>query len=376
MQPVTWIHTADLHLDEPIRGWKGSKEDLWKRREEYRETFKRIISLVQERDVPFLFIAGDFLEYGYVSKSTVQFVQEEFKKIPETHIFIAPGNHDPYRPESVYCLDSWPEHVHIFGGEWESFSFPEYDLHIYGKGFTDFSEKEWRPLHEVHPTGRKVMVVHGDYAPVEGKSSYFPISRDDLSSLDMDVVALGHIHKATHERLNNQKKTWVCYPGSPEALNWKETGERTVIFGRIDEEGTRLESIPIHTRAYEKCVVDVKRCETREELLASILKEISLLSQNGYITVQLVGRISQELTIDSSTLSWLEEQCMREGFYAVYLESEARPDFDLDYYRQQSGVVGTFIRKIETKMKEEPQYQAELELALYKGLEAILTKEK
>ncbi len=29
-------------------------------------------------------------------------------------VFIAPGNHDCWSPNSVYAALDWPEHVHIF----------------------------------------------------------------------------------------------------------------------------------------------------------------------------------------------------------------------------------------------------------------------
>lgn len=375
MKPVTWIHTADLHLDEPIKGWKGSKEEAWRRSQEYRQTFERIISLVKKRKVPFLFISGDFMEYGYVSKSTVRFVQEQFRQISGTQVLIAPGNHDPYRPDSVYCLEEWPEHVHIFGGEWESLPFPEFDLTVYGRGFVDFTESEWKAPAGLNENGRKIMIVHGDFLVQEGSSPYFPIREHELAPLEMDYVALGHIHKAADYRLNNRRRTWVCYPGSPEALNWKETGERTVTYGVLDDRGVSIERVPIQTRAYENHRVDIQGCETKEEVIIRILQETAATDKNNYHAVELTGRRPRELELKEDSLRWMEERLKQEGFYAVYLEDQTKPDFDLEYYRGQPGVIGAFIRRMEERMERNPDERADCELALYKGLEALLAKE-
>ncbi|MBA4492967.1 exonuclease SbcCD subunit D [Paenactinomyces guangxiensis] len=375
MKPVTWVHTADLHLDEPIRGWKGTRENAWKRSLDFRETFARVIGLTDERKADFLLIAGDFLEHGYVSKSTVRFVQEQFSKIPGTQVLIAPGNHDPYRPDSVYCLEKWPDNVHIFSEEWETLYYPEYDLRVYGRGFADFKETNWIAPDGVHGEGKKIMVIHGDYLQQEGTSFYFPVPDRELSSLEMDYVALGHIHKAADYRLNNCRRTWIRYPGSPEALNWKEIGERTVTFGTLDEAGVKVEPIAIHTRTYEKHRLDVKGCETKEEVVSRILKVAEKADKHSYHLFELAGRRSRELDLSEGTLHWMEDYLRKEGYEAVYFQDETKPDFDLDYYRQQPGVVGTFIRKIEERIRQEPGRRDEYERALYKGLEALLAKE-
>ena len=195
MKSISWLHTADLHLGKPIERWKGSKDEYIVRKEEYRETFRRMIRLVEERSIPFLLIAGDFLEHGYVTRSLYEFVWEQFNKIPQTMIWIAPGNHDPYRVDSIYRKEKWPDHVHIFGPKWEEHSCSKYDLTIIGKGFSDFHEREGS-LPQVKAKGRTVMVAHGDLLLKKKKSDYFPIFEEELCQLELDYVALGHVHQS------------------------------------------------------------------------------------------------------------------------------------------------------------------------------------
>lgn len=247
VKSFTFIHTADLHLDKPVEGWRGSREQLLARREEFRRTFERIVDLVKQRQADFLFIAGDLLEHRYSGRPTVRFLMDKLEEISQTTVLIAPGNHDPYRPDSWYRTERWPDHVHIFSAQWEHLFYPEYNLHLYGKGFADYEESD-PSLPEIRKgDGKRIMVVHGTLTEREESSPYFPLHREALTELELDYVALGHIHQPSTTRLSNERQTIVRYPGSPEAVRWKETGVRTVTVGTVDENGLEVETVPVHT---------------------------------------------------------------------------------------------------------------------------------
>ncbi|OYD08879.1 metallophosphoesterase family protein [Paludifilum halophilum] len=374
MKPFTLIHTADLHLDLPVSGWKGSEEQLMVRRDEYRRTFSRILELAKRREAAFLLIAGDFLEHDTVSRPTVEWVIEEFRRIPDTRVLIAPGNHDPYRSDSFYQSVPWPEHVHIFSGRWEDHYFPDYNLRVYGKGFADFEERESR-LPGVDPADeRRVMVAHATYGPRTEKSSYFPLSREEIHPLEMDYVALGHIHQPSTDRLDNQRRTLVRYPGSPEALRWKETGERTVSLVTFDEKGVHLETEAVQTRRYEVDFVDMTGCRTPEEAVRRILNRFPEPSARSvYRRLHLKGRCPRDLSLNGE---WISLQLVKEGFLYVECLDETVPDFDLDRLRAEDGLVGTFIRRMDERAaKADGEEKKLLERALYKGLDALLLRE-
>jgi DNA repair exonuclease SbcCD nuclease subunit len=375
VKPITWIHTADLHLDMPIQGWKGSKEEIWKRQEEHRETFSRIISLVKEKKATFLWITGDFLEHGFVTHSTLEFVQAELKRIPDTHVWITPGNHDPYRQDSSYQLLRWPDHVYIFRGEWEEHVFKEWDLVIYGKGFRDFIEPT-SSLPEVKSTiPRKIMLTHGTYLTHHEDSPYFPLHVKELTRLNLDYIALGHIHKPSTYTLPNERKTIVRYPGSPEGLNWKEQGVRTVTWGKIDEQGLQLEEIPIQTGRYEENFMDISDCKMKEDLLQKVLS-FSLTGEKTscYLLIHLTGQMCEELQQEQEfILPWLKGQLKREGWVHVYFENETVPELDLDYYRHHTGLIGAFIKRMETKIEQADSIlQGYLRRAMFKTVELLL----
>ena len=99
---MKFIHLADMHFDTPFTNL-SLKGDFGRiRRMDQREVFKKIIDYTKENKIEYLFIAGDLYEHNYIRKSTIEYINELFKQIPETKIFITPGNHDPYLINSYY----------------------------------------------------------------------------------------------------------------------------------------------------------------------------------------------------------------------------------------------------------------------------------
>ena len=99
---MRFIHMADMHFDTPFT-FLNSKEDLGNiRRLEQRQVFKEIIEYIKLNKIPYFFICGDLYEHQYVKESTIEFINNLFKDIPETKIFITPGNHDPILKKSFY----------------------------------------------------------------------------------------------------------------------------------------------------------------------------------------------------------------------------------------------------------------------------------
>lgn len=372
MSKLSFVHTADLHLGEPVRGWKWDKQDMWKRHSEHLETFRRIITLVKQRAVPFLLIAGDFLEHGYVTSSLYQDIIDQFSRIPDTRIFISPGNHDPFRLDSIYRQKSWPDHVHIFGPKWEELFFSEYNFRLCGRGFSDFSEREFfLPENKKSSAKYSIYLMHGDFRVKQQNSSYFPIDEDALEMHQVDYVALGHIHKSDTYKLGEFQPIIVHYPGSPEAHNWKELGIRTITIGKIDERGVTIEQTAIHTRSYEQVDLDITGLSERKEIIHTILTLIKSLPTNCYGIIRLIGRSA--LSVDD--FSWFQpiKNQIEKNYKWIILDDHTIPEYDLAQLRSQGQLIGTFIDLLEEKiaMEQDLERQKVYQLALFKGLDAF-----
>ena len=217
------------------------------------------------------------------------------------------------------------------------------------------------------------MVVHGTLTDREETSPYFPLQREALAMLELDYVALGHIHQPSTVRLSNERRTIVRYPGSPEAVRWKETGERTVTVGTVDEDGVTVETVPVHTRRCEIDRVDITGCETPEEAIRRVTEKISGEEREAYRRIYFAGYRPRDWTIAAD---WASGQLKQAGFYYVECVDETIPDYDLEQLRRENGVVGVFVRRMEERIgSAEPNEQKLLKRALYKGLDALLSRE-
>ena len=158
---MKFAHIADMHFDTAFTSLENKKELRDLRRLEQREVFKKMIEEIKTRHIPYLFISGDLYEHKYIRQTTIEYINNLFKEIPQTKIFISPGNHDPYLANSFYAKYNWAENVHIFNGKLDKIELEEAD--IYGIGFSDFYEQ---PLgientQNLNPAKINIAVVHG-----------------------------------------------------------------------------------------------------------------------------------------------------------------------------------------------------------------------
>ena len=205
---MRFIHMADMHFDIPFTVLSNHEELGDLRRLDQREVFNKIIEYIKKEKISYLFIAGDLYENEYVRKTTIDYINNLFKSIPETKIFIAPGNHDPLLKNSYYNNFNWNSNVYIFNSEINKFEFDDVD--IYGFGFDDFYCKNSK-LEELKVENKNkinILIAHGDLnASTNVEFPYNPISENKIKEIGFDYIALGHIHK-------KMIKDNIVYPGS------------------------------------------------------------------------------------------------------------------------------------------------------------------
>ena len=88
---MKFIHIADMHFDMPftVLSKNGLAEE---RRLDQRNIFNKMINYIKENDIEYLFIAGDLYENEYIRKSTIEYINNCFKQIPNTKIYITLKN--------------------------------------------------------------------------------------------------------------------------------------------------------------------------------------------------------------------------------------------------------------------------------------------
>ena len=346
------IHGADFHLDAPFAALPADKAR--QRRAEQRELLGRLADLAEGEGAHLVLLSGDLLDGGETYQETVEALSRTLGQI-KAPVFIAPGNHDPYGPRSVYAGTLWPENVHIFSSvQPEAVELPELNCVVHGAAFTTPQADRSPLLGFAAPRDGKthLMVLHGD---VESRSRYGPISLEDIAGSGLTYLALGHVHACSG--LQRAGDTYWAYPGCPEGRGFDETGDKGVLAVTVDDGGAvSAELVPLARRRYEILTVDVTGAESPAAALAAALPAAPV---GDCCRIVLTGE--RDEPPDAAALTALAEPC----YYSVSLRDHTRPRRDLWARSGEDSLTGLFLRTLKGQQPEG------LELAAQFGLAAL-----
>lgn len=288
---MKFVHIADIHFDSPFINL-ADKENLGDlKRLEQRRVLKKVIEYIKNNNINCLFISGDFYEQKYIKKSTIEYINNLFKEIPETNIYISAGNHDPLIKNSYYNKFKWNKNVKIFSSKVEKVELEDAD--IYGFSFDDFYYKE-NIIDNINIENKNkinILIMHAslDSGVLEDKE-YNPISKKELKEKNFDYVALGHIHKLDY---NNEQNQRIVYPSSTISLGFDELGEHGMVVGEIEKEDLKLKFIPLSEINFKLHEIDITDILSKEDLLQNI-NELKF-EENNLIEIILVGKRNFEI---------------------------------------------------------------------------------
>ncbi len=320
---MNFVHIADLHFDIPFSVISDRADFGQERRIEQREAFRKVIEYVKSNNIEYLFISGDLYEHEYIRSSTIKYINEQFKEIPNTKIYITPGNHDPLVKESYYNVFKWAENVKIFTNSVEKVEND--DANIYGYGFNDFEMKDSK-LDEIsiEDNGKvNILITHGD---IYNKSIYNPINLNELKNKKFDYVALGHIHKRDE-----------IYPGSLISLGFDEIGEHGFIYGSINNKILKKEYINIENKEFIISEFDVSNISSEEELIEKINQ---INTEDNYYEIKLIGYRSFQININMKLIK------------ANIIKIRDNTKINIDIKENNNTLKGIFIRKLNSQLKE------------------------
>ncbi|EPR14413.1 metallophosphoesterase family protein [Ruminiclostridium papyrosolvens] len=373
MQQVSFIHTADIHLDTPFSSL-GDKEKADIRRRELESCLENIIDRARVQNIDLLIISGDFFEESCVRGSTIIGARNLFSELYGTEVVIIPGNHDPLKENSYYNTLSWSENVHILTDSKQVLFLKKYNTCIYNMGAFGRVAEDYSRIKEksISANTFNILVFHGTVDMPFEESNYNAIESKDIFSLGMDYVALGHMHN--YIRYQNRTSIMIN-PGSPEPVGFDEEGIHGFVQGKImftDDNNKFVEVtfVPCSGRNYYNIELDVTGCKSNEEIIQKLSMEDDIqFSNKDLYSLTLKGFIPKNFTPDIKCLmEFVKNKC----FY-VRIKIETSIQFDYEQYLEDPGIKGEFVRMLmDMQENEDSQDRKEiLHMAIQLGLQAM-----
>ncbi|QEE46358.1 DNA repair exonuclease [Rhizobium sp. WL3] len=237
--PFRFVHTADIHLDSPLRSLALRNHDLAELvGDASRQALVAIVDLCLEEAVDALVIAGDLYDGDQTSMKTARFLAGQVERLHQADIrtYLIKGNHDALSKIARELV--MPETVKIFGGHAETIEITKGSLPvaIHGLSFAKSQAPEsLLPKYRPPVQGAvNIGIMHTSLAGSPGHDAYAPCNVLDLHASGFDYWALGHIHLRTH----HAGTSTVVMPGMPQGRDINEAGAKSASLVTVSDDRT------------------------------------------------------------------------------------------------------------------------------------------
>lgn len=331
---------SDLHLDASF-AWTGFNPHLGRKlRHSLQQTLLNVIKLVRTSRADALFCGGDLYEHDRFSPETATFLRYAFEQINPVPVYISPGNHDWYGPQSLYRQVEWSPNVHVFSSNQLSPVTIREGLTLWGAAHcAPAGTGNFLSGFRVDGDGVHIALLHGSEmswlaAQGEGKYPHAPFEIQDIARSGLHHVFLGHYHYPREAAL-------YTYPGNPHPLSFGEEGHLGAVVATVSEEGAvQREWHSVANFQFHDLKVDITGCFTREEVRERIREGISEL--HGLARVTLSGELTAELDLNPRDVSDVAHSM--EGL--LVRVGELHPAFDFEAIAKEPTIRGRFVRDV------------------------------
>lgn len=300
-----FIHTADIHLDSPLKTLAGRNEDLADIiGEASRIVLSRIVDMCIQEQVHALIISGDLYDGGHTSMKTARFLINQLQRLDTAQIktFLIRGNHDA---ESKITRElTFPPSVHLFDTRGGTVLLKDEKAHYpiafhgvsFGKGH--ILESLLPKFKNAVPDVFNIGLLHTSFNGSPSHDVYAPCTEKELRDKGFQYWALGHIHK----RFSYQTgECAIVMPGIPQGRDINEDGVKTVTLGMVDDYGVlTLEERAVSLAEFSRISIHLEN-ETDWHNMLSLVEEKLSQKREECLSDILISRIS---FTGSTELSW------------------------------------------------------------------------
>ncbi|MBN2428991.1 MAG: DNA repair exonuclease [Deltaproteobacteria bacterium] len=345
---IKLLHTADVHLDSSFPSL-GEKEEL--RKNDFIQTFERLLSLAIKNEVDFFLVAGDLFNSATPSSFSIGKVQSGIRRLADRGIIsiILPGTHDHVsQVNSVYRRHDFSDAIVLDDpgrkdpvvvekrGKKVCFYGAPYVSSDAGHSLAAMTRKFSEGIHVGLLHGSRKGSPEWNYRK---KDLVFTL--DDLKKWRLDYVALGHYHN--FEIFSESNRVLACYPGSPEGKKFGENGVRHAALVRLDEHGLIVDKAAVNARTLQEQRLDLTGISDRQTVREAIL---SFADSNTLLRLTLEGILEFPLDMDL-----LQAQVCDSFFHIEMIDHTSL--FDSHFagrIADEETVRGCFVRRVQKLM--------------------------
>lgn len=304
------LHTADVHLDSPLKSLALKDEDLQATvKTATRAAFIKIVNTALFEEVSALLISGDLFDGAERSAKTAAFLTTQLDRLKAAGIsvFYIKGNHDAENP--ITGEVSLPENVYVFDGHGGKHQIENSAVWIHGVSFKKRHAPEslLPKFGAPEPDAINIAMLHTSLAGSQGHDLYAPCSVPELATMGFDYWALGHVHK----RQVHSEAPWIVMPGIPQGRDIGEAGPKSATLLTIDEKNIVVSEVPTSVAEFIEVWVGADGIESDDDLRHQIREVLlktakELASDAGLIRLSIGGETSQKWQILRDQDSWRE----------------------------------------------------------------------
>ncbi|MDK9709445.1 MAG: DNA repair exonuclease [Desulforhopalus sp.] len=271
MQSLKFIHTADIHLDSPLRGLEAHDDaPLAEIRGATRRAFEALIDLAIDEAVAFILIAGDLFDGDWKDYNTGLYFAGRMGRLAKAGIkvFIIAGNHDA--ASQITKTLPWPENVFVFQArQADSARLAELGIVIHGQSYATraVTGNLVAQYPEREPGVFNIGLLHTSLTGREGHEAYAPCTVAELQGKGYDYWALGHVHR----REIVASEPWIVFPGNLQGRHIKEEGSKGATLVRVEDgRVVEVQERPLDVLRWTLCRVDLSDCDSMEGVYLAV----------------------------------------------------------------------------------------------------------
>jgi hypothetical protein len=281
-----------------------------------------------ERGCQAVLIPGDLFDLrGLDPEGCLAFIYQHAARYDKVRFILAPGNADAYGPGSPLSAVSPPENVTVFTSqEWQSVEVG--GVLVTGRAIQigegmPVLDLGTLPVPEVGQPS--VLLLHASLEGAEdgrptydkvgsgkGRLSVCPITNAELQRTGYTYAAMGHLHSPV--QIKRGGSVIAAYSGTPQCLDWDETGPGGYYFGELKEDGAQLAYEPSARHFWKRRAIELPPpyAESyRQKLDEALAGLVDGLEQGDILQLEARGELHEDSRNElSQALAYASKQVL------------------------------------------------------------------